>query len=54
MRCVAASILNVHREAVAGISISGPTIRMPDVRIHELGQMVAEGAREVSRRLGAT
>lgn len=53
MRCVAASILNVHGEAVAGISISGPTIRMPDVRIHEFGQWIVEAANEVSRRLGA-
>lgn len=53
MRCVAACIMNSHGEAVAGISVSGPTTRMPDYRIAEIGQWVAEAAREVSRRMGA-
>lgn len=53
MRCVAASIHNGHGEAIAGISISGPTIRMPDARIHEFGQRIVEAASEVSKRLGA-
>ncbi|MGV6873381.1 HTH-type transcriptional regulator BhcR [Pseudochelatococcus sp. B33] len=53
MRCVAASILNSHGEAVAGISISGPTIRMPDTRIREIGRWVTDAASAVSNRLGA-
>ncbi|MGP3698001.1 HTH-type transcriptional regulator BhcR [Rhodobacter sp. NSM] len=53
MRCVAACILNAHGEAVAGISVSGPTIRMPDARIREIGLWVSEAAAEVSRRIGA-
>lgn len=53
MRCVAACILNSHSEAVAGISISGPTPRMPDARIRKIGLLVTEAAREISRRLGA-
>jgi IclR family transcriptional regulator, acetate operon repressor len=53
MRCVAACILNSHSEAVAGISVSGPTPRMPDARIREIGLLVTEAAREISRRLGA-
>ncbi|MGI6245783.1 MAG: HTH-type transcriptional regulator BhcR [Pseudochelatococcus sp.] len=53
MRCVAASILNSHGEAVAGISISGPTIRLPDARVREIGRRVADAAAEVSNRLGA-
>ncbi len=53
MRCVAAGILNRYSEAVAGISVSGPTPRMPDVRIREIGVLVTDAAREISRRLGA-
>ncbi|WP_405023200.1 HTH-type transcriptional regulator BhcR [Mesorhizobium sp. BE184] len=53
MRCVAACILNRYSEAVAGISVSGPTARMPDVRLREIGVLVTDAAREISRRLGA-
>ncbi|MCC7254107.1 HTH-type transcriptional regulator BhcR [Hyphomicrobium sp.] len=53
MRCVAASIRNSYGEAVAGVSISGPTIRMPDGKVREIGRWVVEAAAEVSRRLGA-
>ncbi|AWN38847.1 HTH-type transcriptional regulator BhcR [Methylobacterium radiodurans] len=54
MRCVAASILNVHGEPLAGISVSGPTSRMPDPKIREIGGLVSEAAREISMRLGAS
>ncbi|ACP23403.1 transcriptional regulator, IclR family (plasmid) [Sinorhizobium fredii NGR234] len=53
MRCVAAPILNVHGEAVAGISVSGPTHRMPDRQVHQIGERVRDAAKMVSRRLGA-
>lgn len=53
MRCVAASILNGYGEAVAGVSVSGPTIRMPDKRVREIGQLVSEAADEISRQLGS-
>jgi DNA-binding IclR family transcriptional regulator len=53
MRCVAAPILNVHGEAVAGISVSGPTHRLPDAEIRRIGELVRDGALKVSRRLGA-
>lgn len=53
MRCVAASIANSHGDAVAGISVSGPTIRMPDARIHEIGQWVVKAAAEISSQLGS-
>lgn len=52
MRCVAAAIVNVHGEAVAGISVSGPTHRLPDDRLHRFGELVREGAGEISRLLG--
>ncbi|MET0368424.1 MAG: IclR family transcriptional regulator C-terminal domain-containing protein, partial [Methylobacterium sp.] len=54
MRCVAAPILNVHGEAVAGISVSGPTHRLSDDRVREIGEHVRRGAATVSRLLGAT
>ncbi|MCZ7450784.1 IclR family transcriptional regulator [Agrobacterium rhizogenes] len=53
MRCVAASIVNSYGEAVAGISVSGPTIRMPDKRVREIGQLVSDAANEISRQLGS-
>lgn len=52
MRCVAAAIHNHHGEAVAGISVSGPTHRMPAERLDEIGAHVKAAARDVSRRLG--
>lgn len=54
MRCVAAPVLNVHGEAVAGISVSGPVHRMPDRQVKRIGQRVIEAARLVSNRLGAS
>ncbi|MEE7493378.1 HTH-type transcriptional regulator BhcR [Methylobacterium oryzae] len=53
MRCVAAPILNVHGEAIAGISVSGPTHRLSNRRIGEIGDLVRDGAAAVSRLLGA-
>lgn len=53
MRCLAAPILNVHGEAVAGISVSGPTHRLTRNRVAEVGQAVAEAAATLSRALGA-
>lgn len=53
MRCVAAPILDGHGEAVAGVSVSGPAVRMPEMKIREFGKLVVEAAQEISRRLGA-
>lgn len=53
MRCVAAPILNLHGEAVAGISISGPTQRLLDSQVHDIGEFVKKGAMEISGLLGA-
>lgn len=54
MRCVAAPIRNGYGEVVAGISISGPTIRMSDVKLREAGRWVVDAAAEASQRLGAS
>jgi IclR family acetate operon transcriptional repressor len=53
MRCIAAPILNIHGEAVAGISISGPSNRISRERADLIGAIVREAAQDVSRRLGA-
>lgn len=53
MRCVAAPILNVHGEAVAGISVSAPKVRLQDADVHRIGECVRRAASMVSRSIGA-
>ena len=53
MRCVAAPIIDLYGEAVAGISVSGPTHRMPESAIETIGTLVRDAALTVSRGLGA-
>lgn len=53
MRCVAAPVRNVHGEVVAGISVSGPTQRLSYDHIRKIGDLVRQGAIEVSHSLGA-
>lgn len=52
MRCVAASIYNAFGEAIAGISISGPTVRFTDRLVPELGPKVARAALDVTKLIG--
>jgi len=54
MRCIAAPILNIHGEAVAGISISGPSNRVTLEKVARIGALVREAARDVSHSLGAS
>lgn len=54
MRCVAATIYNEFGEAIAGISVSGPTVRFPDKVISEYGPKVKRAADEVTRMIGGT
>lgn len=53
MRCVAAPILNTFGKAIAGISVSGPTHRMSEARVNDIGALVCAAAGQVSRSLGA-
>lgn len=53
MRCLAAPIVNVHGEAVAGISVSGPTHRLPAERVEQIGALVRDAALRLSRSMGA-
>lgn len=52
MRCVAAAIFDEYGEAIAGLSISGPTVRMTDERLGELGPMVKRAAEEITKSIG--
>ncbi len=51
-RCVAASIYNEHAESLGAISIAGPSARLADARIKQLGPLVAHIAEDITRRLG--
>ncbi len=53
MRCIAAPILNFQGQAVAGISISGPSHRVTLDRVAQIGGLVKAASAEVSRSLGA-
>lgn len=52
MRCVAAPIFDMNGEAVAGISISGPSSRLPDEDLSRLGARVVQAAEAVTYGIG--
>jgi IclR family acetate operon transcriptional repressor len=52
MRCIAAPIFDTYNEAVAGISVSGPTSRVGTDKISELGKAVASAAQKLSAAIG--
>ncbi|WP_299396433.1 HTH-type transcriptional regulator BhcR [Pelagibius sp.] len=52
MRCVAATIHNEHGEVIAGISISGPSVRVTETRLGELGARVVQAAEEITEQIG--
>jgi IclR family acetate operon transcriptional repressor len=51
-RCVAATIYDEYAEPLGAISLAGPSSRLPDERIKQLGPIVAHTAEELTRRLG--
>jgi IclR family acetate operon transcriptional repressor len=51
-RCVAAPIYNEHAEVLGAISVAGPSSRLPDERIKQLGPLVAHIAEDLTHRLG--
>ncbi len=53
MRCIAAPVFDAFGEAVAGISVSGPTSRIADADIERLAVDVTRAARELSAAIGA-
>ena len=54
MRCVAAAVFNEFGEAVGGVSVSGPAVRMTDNKIAPLGPRVREAARRLTQSMGGT
>lgn len=52
MRCIAAAIFDENGEAVAGLSISGPSGRMSVERVAELGPVVADAAARITAAIG--
>ena len=53
MRCIAAPVFDLTGEAVAGVSVSGPTHRIGAGHVKTLGAAVVEAARQLSEALGA-
>jgi len=52
IRCVGAPIFDYSKKVVAGISISGPTLRIKEGDFEYLGKLVMETAAAISERLG--
>jgi IclR family acetate operon transcriptional repressor len=52
MRCVAAPIFDQFGEAVAGISLSGPSVRVTPERDAEYGALVRKAADEITGSIG--
>lgn len=52
MRCIAAAVFNEYGEPVAGVSVSGPTVRVTRARLAEIGPLVREAAAEITRMIG--
>ncbi len=52
LRCVAANIYNNFGEAVAAVSISGPTVRVTKNRLPELGTIVMKSAEKITLAIG--
>jgi len=51
-RCVGAAIYDEHAEPLGAIAIAGPSTRLADERIRQLGPIVAHIAEELTRHLG--
>ncbi len=52
MRCVASTIHNEHGEVIAGVSVSGPSVRVTETRLGELGARVVQAANEITEQIG--
>lgn len=52
MRCVAAAIFNEFGEPIAGVSISGPTVRVTAESVASIGPRVAEAAAGITAAIG--
>ena len=54
MRCIAAPVFNAHGQAVAGISVSGPTVRFTDAVIAQFSASVRQAAQDLTEGLGGS
>ena len=52
IRCVGAPIRNLSGRVFAAVSVSGPTRKVPDSRVAELGELVVYYADAISAQLG--
>lgn len=52
MHCVAAPIFDMHGEAVAGLSVSGPSSRVVQSGVEALGEAVMQAARDLTNAIG--
>jgi IclR family acetate operon transcriptional repressor len=52
MVCIGAAIMDAKGEAIAGVSISEPANRFAGARMGTLGQLVADAAEQISKRIG--
>ena len=52
MRCIAAPVFDTNPEAVAGISVSGPTSRVSQAAIQRLSRPVIEAAHDLTLAIG--
>lgn len=52
MRCIAAPVFDVNGEPIAGISVSGPTSRVPTDAIERLSRPVIAAARDLTQAIG--
>lgn len=54
MRCIAAPVFNSFGEAVAGVSLSGPSVRVRPDKDAEFGALIAGAADDITRSTGGT
>lgn len=54
MRCIAAPVFDLTGEAIAGISVSGPTHRIGTEHVKTLGAVVAAAAADLSVAMGGS
>lgn len=52
MRCIAAPVFDLTGDAIAGVSVSGPTHRIGHEHVKTLGAVVAAAAAELSAAMG--
>ena len=52
LRCVAAPVFDESGEPIAAVSLSGPSARLTDSRLANLGRQVREAADDITRAMG--